>query len=327
MSLFAPSTETLNVTLLLLPDASMMSLASVLDVMRAANRFRLSQQLVFRWQLATYDGQPARLSCGLLITPDTAFTTDLKGDALILLGGFNQAIHVDRGRLLHLQKVMPRFKVIGGVESGGWLLARAGKLDGRKATVHWEDLEDFALCFPTVNVQPDRYVLDENIFTTGGASPSFDFMLHWIRKRYGYQLALDIASAFIYDGVHQGTDAQPTVSLGLLEQYEPRVSQAIRIMEQYIDAPLPLPEIAARMSLSVRMLEHLFSRHLQTPPGRYYLYLRLKTAHRLVLDTRLSMQEIAVRCGFGSLAVFSRQFKKLYQQSPSFLRKQHHPFF
>ncbi len=318
--LFSHSTAPLSVSLLILPDSSLMSLASVLDVMRAANR--LAQRSLFNWQLISVDGRPATLTCAVPIPVQVALHRDLKGDVLILIGGFNQEQHVDKNALRLLQKVMPRFRLVGGVEAGSWLLARSGRLDGRKATTHWEDLEDFRLRFPQVDVRPDRFVIDGDTFTTGGASPSFDFMLYLIRQRYGHHLALEVASVFIYDGVHTASDAQPFVSLGLIEIQEPRVAQAIRLMEQHIDDTLSIVMIATQLQLSVRTLEYLFTRTLQIPPAHYYLQLRLQTARRLVMDTRLPLQEIAVRTGFGSLSAFSRRFKQLYQLSPGQCRRQ-----
>jgi len=319
MSTFSPSNDTLDVTLLVIPESSMMSLASVLDVMRAANRF--SRRNLFRWRLLTLDGKPASLSCGLAIHSDDVLTTTTQGDMLIIIGGFNQDKHVSQDSLKTLRQAMRKFKTLGGIEAGSWLLARAGKLNGKNATTHWEDLDDFALRFPQVNVRPDRYVIDGEVFTTGGASPSFDFMLHLIRIRYGYHLSLEVASAFIYDGVHTGKDAQPMMSLGKLEHYEPRVAQTIRLMEQHIEDTLSLDMLSDTIGLSKRMLTYLFKQNLQLSPGQFYLRLRLQTARRLALDTRLTMQEVAVRTGFNSLAAFSRQFKHYYKMTPTECRK------
>ena len=319
MPIFSPSNDTLDVTLLVISESSMMSLASVLDVMRAANRF--SRRNLFRWQLLTLDGKPATLSCGLAIHSDDTLKTTTHGDALIIIGGFNQDKHVNKESLNILRQAMRKFKVVGGIEAGSWLLARAGKLAGKKATTHWEDLDDFSLRFPQVNVQPDRYVIDGEIFTTGGASPSFDFMLHLISVRYGYHLSLEVASAFIYDGVHTGNDAQPVMSLGTLEQYEPRVAKTIRLMEEHLEDTLSLEMLAESIGISVRMLTYLFKQNLQLSPGQFYLRLRLQTARRLALDTRLTMQEVAVRTGFNSLAAFSRQFKQYYKVTPTECRK------
>ena len=319
MKIFETSNQTLEVTLLLLPDSSMMSLASVLDVMRAANR--LARRKLFNWKLVTLDGEPATLTCGLPIHPQGQLDNNSHGNILIIISGFDQQKHVDDASLKRIKAIMRSFDAVGGVEAGSWVLARTGKLNGKKATTHWEDLEEFATQFPKVTVRPDRFVIDGDLFTTSGASPSFDFMLHLIRLRYGYHLALEVSSAFIYDGVHTGSDAQPLLSLGNLEQQEPRVAAAIRLMEQHLEDTLSLQMIAQQLGLSVRMLAYLFEQNLKLSPGKFYLRLRLQASRRLVLDTRIPMQEIALRTGFNSLSAFSRQFKGYYKVNASECRK------
>ena len=168
----------------------------------------------------------------------------------------------------------------------------------------------------------DFFVIDGRVFTTGGASPTFDFMLYLIRSRYGYPLALEVSSVFIYDGAHSATDTQPLVSLGMLENSEPRVAAAIHVMEQHIDDTLSIAQVAAQVDLSVRMLEYLFRQTLDLSPAAYYRRLRLQTARRMVVDTRLKLQEIAIRTGFNSLSSFSRLFRNHYRQSPGECRRQ-----
>ena len=282
MSVFRITEQKLRVTLLVLPDSSMMSLASALDTMRAANR--IADRTLFEWKLVTLNGKPAHLTCGLPIEPDAALDDSLRGDLLIIIAGFHQQRHA--------------------------------------GPAHWEDLEDFANHFPEVRLKSDRFVIDGKFFTTGGASPTFDFMLYLIRMRYGYPLAIEVSSAFIYDGVHSATDTQPLVSLGMLENNEPRVAAAIHTMEQHIDEPIGIADIASRTRLSVRMLEYLFRQTLNMSPAAYYRRLRLQTARRLVVDTRLQLQEIAIRTGFNSLSSFSRRFKNYYRQTPGDCRRQ-----
>ncbi len=322
-SLFAPADASVDkplaVTLLLLPDSSMMSLASTLDPLRAANR--VARRPLFSWRIVTPDGAPATLTCGVPVPAEGRLERDLEGDALIVVAGFNQERHVDKDALARLRAAARRFRALGGVEAGTWLLARAGLLDGHAATTHWEDLEDFAARFPEVNLVPDRFVVDGRVFTAGGASPSFDLMLHLIRRRFGYPLALEVASVFIYDEAHAATDAQPLISLGRLAGHEPRIAAAIRLMEQHLDGPLTTAAIARRLKISVRTLEQLFKQALGMGPGSYYLRLRLQAARRLLLDTRLSMQVIAVRCGFGSHSAFSRIFRQHFAMSPSAYRR------
>lgn len=319
MNPFLSSPDKLRVTLLVLPDSSMMTLASALDPMRAANR--IADRDLFEWRLATLSARPARLTCDLVVEPDVVFDEACAGDLLIVIASFNQQQHAGPAHLRLLKRVARNFAAVGGIEAGSWILARAGLLDGHAATTHWEDLEEFATSFAGVDARPDRFVVDDRVFTTGGASPTFDFMLYLIRRRYGYPLALEVSSVFIYDGVHSAADTQPLVSLGMLENSEPRVAAAIHVMERYIDDPLSIAQIAAQVDLSVRMLEYLFRQTLDLSPAAYYRRLRLQTARRLVVDTRLPLQEIAVRTGFNSLSAFSRRFRGEYRQSPGECRR------
>jgi transcriptional regulator GlxA family with amidase domain len=167
---------------------------------------------------------------------------------------------------------------------------------------------------------PDRYVIDGPVFTTGGASPTFDLMLHLIRTRLGMATALDVASVFIYEQAHAGADAQPLVSLGRLDDYDPRLASAVRMMEATIDAPLTIAAIARRSGVTTRTLETLFQKAIGESPGAYFLRLRLSAARRLVRDSRIPLADIAARTGFSSAASFSRAFRKAFGTAPSALR-------
>ncbi len=182
-------------------------------------------------------------------------------------------------------------------------------------------MEDFAAAFPGTDVRPDRYVIDGPVFTTGGASPTFDLMLHLIRSRLGMAVALDVASVFIYDQSRAATDAQPLVSLGRLDGYDPRLAQAIRLMEAHVDQPLGVAAIAKRAGVTPRTLESIFRKSIGETPGAYYLRLRLNAARRLVVDTRVAMADIAARTGFSSAAAFSRAFSRTFGSPPTALRK------
>jgi len=320
MTIYKPTSQKLRVTLLVLPDSSMMSLASVLDTMRAANR--IADRTLFEWQLATLNGKPAPLTCGIPVAPEVILDDSLSGDMLIIIAGFHQQRHAGPAHLRLIKRLAANYRAVGGIEAGSWIMARSGLLGNRAATTHWEDLEEFGNHFPQVNLKSDRFVIDGKFFTTGGASPTFDFMLYLIRERYGYPLAIEVSSAFIYDGVHSATDTQPLVSLGMLEHNEPRVAAAIHVMEKHIDEPVAIVQIAQRINLSVRMLEYLFRQTLDMSPAAYYRRLRLQTARRMVVDTRLQLQEIAIRTGFNSLSSFSRRFKNHYQQTPGDCRRQ-----
>jgi transcriptional regulator GlxA family with amidase domain len=186
----------------------------------------------------------------------------------------------------------------------------AGVLEGRRATTHWEDLEDFAARHPGIEVVADRFVVDRGVMTAGGASPAFDLMLALIRTRYGPATALAVASVFVYDEAHRPSDAQPQVSVGRMAAEEPRLARAIRAMEEALERPLTVAAIARRAGVAPRTLEVLFRARLGRSPAAYYAGLRLGAAERMVADTGLGLREIALRTGFSSLSAFSRAFRR-----------------
>ncbi|WP_026187467.1 GlxA family transcriptional regulator [Ensifer sp. BR816] len=323
MTVNAERNSAIEVIVVVLPESSIMSLASVLDPMRAANR--VAGRPVFRWRLLSGDGQAVMLTCGIPIPVDGRFSLPLAGDLLLVIGGFNLDRHIGKRFLAALQESARHFDIVAGIESGCWLLGRTGLLNGRKATAHWEELEDFSQTFPALTVIGDRFVMDGKYWTSGGASPTFDMMLHLITERLGPALALDVASIFVYDQMHSPTDVQPFVSLGRIEARDPELAGAIRLMERTLERPMTVAALARRLAISSRKLELLFARGLSISPGAYYLRLRLQVAHRLVRDSGVPMRDIALRCGFDSLSAFSRAYRREYGASPLKMRSANRP--
>jgi transcriptional regulator GlxA family with amidase domain len=313
-TIFGPSPGPLTLCLLVLPQASILEVASVLDPLRSANR-HLGHD-AFRWQIVSPDGAAIPLTCGIEL-PATAPLSHAKGDALVIIAGFRQAEVATRPLITQIARMAGRFQAIGGIDAGTWVLARAGLLAGYKATVHWEDLEDLAHAHPDTHVLPDRYIIDRTRFTAGGAAPACDLMLHLIACRHGPATARQVAASFITTP-RAGTD--PQIAPSTDNRLDPRVATAIARMEANIDSPTPTRDIAKTISLSPRRLESLFRQSLNMTPGAYALTLRLASARRMVTDTRHPLADIALRTGFTSASAFSRAFHKHFGQAPSSLR-------
>ncbi len=309
----------MTVTFVVFSGASLMCVASAIDPLRAANR--IAGETLFDWKVVTMDGAPATTTSGLPIAVSGRFDPAENVDMLAVIAGFGNRAQATPAVLSGIRRAARAARAYGGIEAGTWLVARAGLLEGRAATTHWEDMEDFAAAFPGSDVRPDRYVIDGPAFTTGGASPTFDLMLHLVRSRLGMAVALDVASVFIYDQAHASSDAQPLVSLGRLDGYDVRLAQAIRLMESHVDRPLTISAIARRAGITARSLETIFRKSIGETPGAYYLRLRLSAARRLVLDTAIPMADISARTGFSSAAAFSRAFSRTFEQAPVKMRR------
>jgi AraC family transcriptional regulator, glycine betaine-responsive activator len=319
-SLFSPAeNRPYQIDVLVLPDFSLMSLAATVEPLRAANR--VSAQDLYHWRLLSADGAPPSSSSGIPVMVQGDFDPDAVPDALFVVAAFHAQRHA-RGLLRHLRRTARHGVSLGGIESGGWPLAMAGLLDGYRATTHWEDLEEFAATFPRVKVVADRYVIDRERLTAGGAAPALDMILNMVRAQHGLTLALDTASLFIYDQKHLAEDPQPIVSVGRLANIDPEVAQAIRCMQVHIDAPVPMAAIARHVGLSVRTLQLRFQARLGVSPHAYFLDLRLASARRMLQQSRQDAAEVAVAHGFSSGSAFARAFRQRYGVTPTAARRQ-----
>lgn len=307
------------VNFLVLPGCSLLTLASTVEPLRAANR--QAGRTVFDWRFVSVDGISPVTSSGIAWPVSGKHDPSSRCDVLGIIAGFGAPQMIDRKLIAHIYRAARHARLVIGIESGAWLLARAGLLDEHRAATHWEDFEEFAAAFPNVDLRPDRYVIDRRFVTTSGASPTFDMMVDLVRRELGHPAALDVATSFVHDDLRAAGDPQVNATLGDA-RHDPRLVRSIRIMETHVDAPVSIAAIAKRVSMSARGLEQLFDRQLGQTPGSYFLSLRLAAARRLVNDTRLSMTDIASRTGFSSESAFSRAFSRQHGLSPSASRKQ-----
>lgn len=314
-AIFQPAHAPLTIALLVLPQASILEVASALDPLRNANR-QLGHE-AYRWRVVSPDGAPVPLTCGIELPSSGPLSHAVGAEVLIVIAGYRLAEVATRPLIRDLRRIAPQFQLVGGIDAAPWVLARAGLLDGYRATVHWEDLEDLAAAHPHVEVVPDRFVIDRNRATISGAAPAQDFMLHLIRSRHGAALARQVAASFLTT-VRNGHE--PQIARGQDPTLDPRVAQALARMEARIDAPEPASATAKAVSLSPRRLEMLFRAALGTTPAAHALDLRLQAARRMLTDTTHPVAEIALRTGFSSPATFSRAFRARFGRPPGSLR-------
>lgn len=314
---FQPAEAPLTMAVLVLAQSSILEVASALDPLRSANR-QLGHE-AFRWRVVSADGGAVPLTCGLSLPSSGRLAEAVGAEMLMVIAGFRRDEVLTRPLIHELACIAPRFALVGGIDVGPWVLARAGLLDGYRATVHWEDLEDMAAAHPEVEVVPDRFVIDRNRATIGGAAPAADFMLQLIRSRHGAALARQVANSFL-TVARPGHEPQ-LAGRGADPGLDPRVALAVKRMEARLDAPESVAATAAAVGLSPRRLEMLFRAAFGTTPGAHMLGLRLQAARRMLTDTRHPLAEVALRTGFSGPATLSRAFRKAHGCAPGQLRR------
>lgn len=304
----------LRLGFLLLPRFSLMAFSSASEPLRAANL--LSGKSLYRWRLISPDGEPVSSSNGMRSVVDCSIAEAPSLDVLVVFASFDPARASTRPVLRYLQRARRDGTVLGGVDTGSYVLARAGLLDGFTATIHWEVLDEFRERFPRVQATQDLFVMHDQRWSAAGGTACIDLSLNLINQQHGRELATAVADQFVYSRIRAAGDAQRMPLRERLAVRNPRLLAAVDIMERTLEEPLSTAAIAAQVEISLRELERLFGRWLGRTPAAFYRQLRLERAHALLLGTDRSITEIAVSCGFNSLASFSRCYKRAFGRAP-----------
>jgi transcriptional regulator GlxA family with amidase domain len=301
-----------QVGLLVLPRASMLAAGALLDLLTQANE-ELEMPL-YRTRLLALDGELVLGAGGGALVAEGTVAQQLRAgplDVLLVLAdtplpesGFEPVLDL-------LRQQAAAGALVGGVGTGAWLLARAGLLDGRRATIHWPYTALFGQRFARTVVSDQLYEIGEQRLSCGGGTAVIDALLAWLQERHGEPLAQALASHFGLERL-RGRDERQRVPLAArIGGGQPKLAEAVSLME-----PLPTEEIAQLVGVSRRQLERLFKQHLDALPSRYYLELRLNHARRLLQQTSQSILQIGLSCGFSSGPHFSSAYRNHFGMTP-----------
>jgi len=298
----------------LVPDFSLLSFAGAIDALRLANRTAGHQ--LYDWHLLAEGGEPVSASCGSVFQVDGVLDDLARDDVIILCSGLDVEDRATPKLLAWLRKQARRGLAIGGLCTAGYVLAKAGLLDGKRATIHWENADSFAEEFEEVRLTKTVFVHDGNRMTTAGGTASIDLALQIIAEDHGEELANTVADQLIYSSIRTDQDTQRLSIPTRIGVRHPKLSRVIQIMEQHLEEPISPAKLAEEVVLSTRQLERLFRRYLNRSPKRYYMELRLQKARNLLMQTDMSVINVALACGFTSPSHFSKCYRAQYQTTP-----------
>ncbi|MFD1881013.1 GlxA family transcriptional regulator [Paracoccus pacificus] len=310
----APAARPRRFVFLLLDRFTMMSFAAAIEPLRLANR-QAGREL-YRWMLVTEGGLPVACSNGTRVAPDQGLVETARDDTILVCGGIDITRAATRPVLNWLRREARRGGILGGLCTGAWALAQAGLLDGRRATIHWENHDGFAEAFPKVDLYRSVFVADGNRITAAGGTAATDLMLRTIAQEHGEDLATNVADQLIYTAIRTGQDSQRLSIPTRIGVRHPRLAAVILRMESNLEDPISPAQLADEAGMSTRQLERLFRRYLNRSPKRYYMETRLARARNLLMQTNLSVIEVALACGFASPSHFSKCYRALYGTTP-----------
>ena len=300
---------------LTLPRYSMIALSNAVEPLRMANN--LTGQRVYDWSIVSLDGQPTPASNGLQLSPTIALEQAGNVDILFVCGGVEVQDAVSPKVLAALKRLAERRVPLGALCTGGYALAKAGLLEKYRATIHWENLSALREEFPRIHLSDQLFTIDRDRFTCSGGVAPLDLMLHLVEQKLGARISQQISEQFIVDRIRSDRDRQYVPLRAQLGVSHESLIKVAQLMEDNIERPLSLDEIAAATGLSRRQIERLFKRHLNCVPKRYYLQMRLRRARELLLQTSMPIIDITTACGFQSPPHFSRCYRAQFGCPPS----------
>ncbi|WP_234853395.1 GlxA family transcriptional regulator [Paracoccus everestensis] len=311
-----PSDKPRRFTFLLLDRFTMLPFTAAIEPLRLANR--AAGRDLYSWRLVGPGRDWATCSNGARVALDGGLddTSPERDDVVIACGGTEIAREATRPVLTWLRKQARGGATVGAVCTGAWVLAEAGLLDGRKATIHWENHDGFAEAFPQVDLYRSVFVNNGNRLTAAGGTSSIDMMLHLIAEAQGEALATEVADQMLHTTIRTNQDRQRLSIPTRIGVRHPRLAAVIARMEGNLEDPISPAQLAADAGMSTRQLERLFRRYLNRSPKRYYMETRLARARNLLMQTEMSIIEVALASGFSSPSHFSKCYRALYGGTP-----------
>ena len=263
-------------------------------------------------------------NCGLRFDAHRTFR-EVRGkiDTLLVAGG--DAIEqnkINAEAVRWLRATAKRARRVGSVCTGAMLLAKAGLLDGRRATTHWNWCQTLINRAPRADVDPNPiFVRDENVYTSAGVTAGMDLALALVEEDHGSRLALKVARNLVLYLRRPGGQSQFSVALSLQETDRKPLRELEAWVLDNLHKPLTVPMLAHRVAMSPRNFARVFTTEMKTTPAKFVERLRVESARRRLEESQNSMETIASECGFGNVNAMRTVFQRALKIPPGQYRR------
>lgn len=321
--------ETKHIVFLVPPGSTLLTTVGPLEVFaKAIDEFELVEKhvnFIYQTHVVSMEQRNSiNTSCGLQVQTEGCFTDiDYTIDTLIITGLVRKNYVGVGARVCEwLKKQSKSIRRICSVCSGAFVLAEAGLLDGKKATAHWSRNEILSQSYPLVDVQISRiFIKDGNIYTAAGITSGMDLALALIEEDLGQSFALKIARWLVLYLKRPGNQSQFSAYLDCKTINHPTIRKACEWIVEHLQEDITVEKLAEYVAMSPRNFARVFVRELRVTPAKYINRLRLDNACQNLVETQLSIDEIAYYCGMKTGENLRRQFINLLDVTPAQYRK------
>jgi transcriptional regulator GlxA family with amidase domain len=307
-----------TVALLAFAGAQSIDIAGPMDVFAEANRFLLPGSH-FKFEVVGIGRGPLRCSNGVTILADRHFSEAHDTYDLLLVAGGPELVHreFDEDVYAWLRHAAARAQHFGSICSGAFILARAGLLDGKTATIHWNHAHALASVCPTAHIKTDRlYLQDGRLCTSAGVTAGIDLSLYMLTQEKGHEVALDFAKRHVMCTRHAGGPSPSTGHLTPYTQEDSPVAQVQRYVLANLNADLSASVLASVAKMSLRNFARVFTRDAKISPAEFVESARIGAARTMLEITTTPLKRIAYTSGFNDPDRMRRTFQRRLGISP-----------
>lgn len=297
--------------------------ANFVDVLRlAADEGDRSRPILCRWRVIAPTADPVQSSCGIAVTPEEKLGDPAQFDYIVVIGGLIDEIErLDPDYTAFLNRAAQMGIPLIGVCTGAFILHRAGLMQGYRCCVSWFHHDDFLEQFDGLHPVSDRiFVVDRDRLTCSGGASSAHLAAFLIDRHIGKAAAQKSLHIMIIDEAMAADDPQPGLPLEL-KTHDPLVRRALLMLQQNLDNPPGVAEIADRLQVSRRKLERHFTGSLGMAPSEAFLLVRLSQARLLLSRSDRTITQIAAETGFCDDSHLIRVFRDRMGATPDSWRQ------
>lgn len=310
-----------QIALLVFPNFSLMGYSLAVEMLRFAND--IAGEKIYQSVVVAESTDPVACSNGTRILPDESLSNIGDIDKILICSSIGYLDRPGSKDILRwLRFNYSRGASVGALGSSVWVLAEAGLLQNRQCAVHWAEVDAFRESYPKALISKEHFVVDDRIFTSVGGDSVTDMMLLMIARQHGELFAEQLRGTIHLKPARDGFVQQNLLSRSLNGQSAKQLQRVLKIMEDHIETPLSLPLLCEHIGTNTRTLIRHTQAAFSCSPKALYIRVRLERAKSLLAHTSQGITDIAIICGFRSLAHFSSVFKQHSDVSPSVWRKQ-----
>jgi transcriptional regulator GlxA family with amidase domain len=317
-----PSRPRLSVGFILARRFTLCAFANFVDVLRlAADEGDRSRKILCDWTVLSDVMSPVTSSCGVAVQPHERLGDPAKFNYVVVVGGLIDEIPNLSPEYSRYLKRAAELKVpLVGVCTGAFILHRAGLMDGYRCCVSWFHHVDFLEQFDGLKPVSDQiFIVDRDRLTCSGGASSAHLAAFLVERHVGRAQATKSLHIMIIDEAELAEKPQPGIPLDL-DTDDPLVKKALILMQQSIDAPRPIGELAERLGANKRQIERRFQARIGISPTLAYKLIRLEHAEFLLRHSDRSVTSIAIESGFCDSSHFIRAFRERRGQTPAAFR-------